>query len=89
MTIGFGYLRSIAVVHTVVPAIGSACPKPYQWNRFLRGMVCASIGLSVNRGATDEKLVLIHDVQSYVYTIASPAAVLLAKAERMCCLLAL
>jgi Ni/Fe-hydrogenase subunit HybB-like protein len=30
-------------------------------------MVCASIGLCVNRGATDEKLVLIHDVQSYIY----------------------
>jgi hypothetical protein len=46
-------------------------------------MVCASIGLCVNRGATDEKLVLIHDVQSYVCTIASPAAVVLAKAEPM------
>jgi hypothetical protein len=46
-------------------------------------MVCASIGLCVNRGATDEKLVMIHDVQSYIYTIASPAAVVLAKAEPM------
>jgi hypothetical protein len=41
------------------------------------------LAFRVNRGATDEKLVLIHDVQSYVYTIASPAAVQLAKAERM------
>ena len=43
----------------------------------------ASIGLCVNRGAADGKLVLIHDVQSYIYTIASPAAVVLAKAEPM------
>ena len=47
------------------------------------GMACASVGLCANRGAADEKLVLIHDVQSYVYTIASPAAVVLAKAEPM------
>lgn len=43
----------------------------------------ASIGLCANRGAADGKLVLIHDVQSYIYTIASPAAVVLAKAEPM------
>jgi hypothetical protein len=45
------------------------------------GTVCASVGLCANRGAADEKLVLIHDVQSYVYTIASPAAVVLASHE--------
>jgi hypothetical protein len=43
----------------------------------------ASIGLCANRGAADGKLVLIHDVQSYIYTIASPVAVVLAKAEPM------
>jgi hypothetical protein len=44
-------------------------------------MACASVGLCANRGAADEKLELIHDVQSYVYTIASPAAVVLASNE--------
>ena len=54
------------------------CPKPYQCLPFLRRMACASIGLCANRGAADGKLVLIHDVQSYIYTIASPVAVVLA-----------
>ena len=81
MTIGFGYLRSIAVVHTVVPAIGSYTQSYISACCFLRGMACASVGLCANRGAADEKLVLIHDVQSYVYTIASPVAVVLASSE--------
>lgn len=34
--------------------------------------LCASCGVA------DEKLVLIHDVQSYIYTVASPVAVALA-----------
>ena len=81
MTIGFGYLRSIAVVHTVVPAIGSYAQSHISVCLSFRGMACASVGLCANRGAADEKLVLIHDVQSYVYTIASPAAVVLASHE--------
>jgi hypothetical protein len=34
--------------------------------------------LCASCGAADEKLVLIHDVQSYIYTVASPVAVALA-----------
>ena len=83
MTIGFGYLRSIAELHTVVQAIGSYAQSYISGCCFLREMALASVGLCANRGAADEKLVLIHDVQSYVYTIASPAAVVLAKAEPM------
>ena len=83
MTIGFGYLRSIAELHTVVQAIGSYAQSHISGSCFLREMALASIGLCANRGAADEKPVLIHDVQSYVYTIASPAAVVLAKAEPM------
>lgn len=41
------------------------------------------LAFRANRGAADGKLVLIHDVQSYFYTNASPAAVVLAKAEPM------
>ena len=46
-------------------------------------LTSASIGLCVNRGAADGKLVLIHDVQSYIYTSASPVAVVLASVEPM------
>jgi hypothetical protein len=81
VTIGFGYLRSIAELHTVVQAIGSYAQSYISGCCFLREMALASVGLCANRGAADEKPVLIHDVQSYVYTIASPAAVVLAKAE--------
>jgi hypothetical protein len=83
VTIGFGYLRSIAELHTVVQAIGSYAQSYISGCCFLREMALASVGLCANRGAADEKPVLIHDVQSYVYTIASPAAVVLAKAEPM------
>jgi hypothetical protein len=83
VTIGFGYLRSIAELHTVVQAIGSYAQSYISGCCFLREMALASVGLCANRGAADEKPVLIHDVQSYVYTIASPAAVVHAKAEPM------
>jgi hypothetical protein len=83
VTIGFGYLRSIAELHTVVQAIGSYAQSYISGCCFLREMALASVGLCANCGAADEKPVLIHDVQSYVYTIASPAAVVLAKAEPM------
>ena len=46
-------------------------------------LTSASIGLCVNRGAADGKLVSIHDVQSYIYTFASPVAVVLASVEPM------
>ena len=78
MTIGFGYLRSIAVVHTVVPAIGSYAQSYISACCFLRETACASVGLCANSGAADGKLVLIHDVQSYIYAIASPVAAVLA-----------
>lgn len=40
--------------------------------------VIASFGLCADCGAADGKLVLIHDVQSYIYAIASPVAAVLA-----------
>jgi hypothetical protein len=42
------------------------------------GFAIASVGFRANRGAADGKLVLIHDVQSYIYAIASPVAAVLA-----------
>ena len=65
-------------MHTVVPAIGSYAQSYISACCFLREMACASVGLCANRGASDGKLVLIHDVQSYIYAIASPVAAVLA-----------
>jgi predicted aconitase with swiveling domain len=69
-------------VHTVVSALGS-CTHSYISVCELSELTDASIGLCAIRGATDGKLVLIHDVHSYIYTTASPVAVVLAEAEPM------
>jgi hypothetical protein len=74
---GFGYLRSRASEHTVVPPLAPIPKCPINACRPF-GFANASVGFRANRGAADGKLVLIHDVQSYIYAIASPVAAVLA-----------
>ena len=63
-------------------------PRLYQCLRAFRSLRMLPLAF-VPLGADDGKLVLIHDVQSYIYTTASPVAVAPASAGAHGCLLAL